>query len=73
MQWQQICDNPLFQDMPFKVETNRWGQIVMSPASNQHGLYQARIVRWLTKLLDGGEPLVDSRFAPRFPASIETH
>jgi Uma2 family endonuclease len=59
MQWQQICDNPLFQDMPFKVETNRWGQIVMSPASNQHGLYQARIVRWLTKLLDGGEPLVE--------------
>ena len=59
MQWQEICDNPLFQDIPFKVETNRWGQIVMSPASNQHGLYQARIVRWLTKLLDSGEPLVE--------------
>ncbi|MDG4594787.1 MAG: Uma2 family endonuclease [Candidatus Contendobacter sp.] len=59
MQWQQICDNPLFRDMPFKFETNRWGKIEMSPATNQHGLYQARIIRWLAKLLDGGEPLVE--------------
>lgn len=59
MQWQEICDNPLFRDMPFKVETNHRGQIIMSPATNQHGLYQARIVRWLTKLLEDGEPLVE--------------
>jgi Uma2 family endonuclease len=59
MQWQQICDNPLFRDMPFKFETNCRGQIVMSPATNQHGLYQARIVRWLSTLLTGGEPLVE--------------
>jgi Uma2 family endonuclease len=31
----------------------------MSPATNQHGLYQARIVRWLSTLLTGGEPLVE--------------
>ncbi|MEI2772349.1 MAG: Uma2 family endonuclease [Candidatus Competibacter sp.] len=59
MHWQEICDSPLFRDMPFKLETNRWGQIVMSPATNQHGLYQARIIRWLAKLLDGGEPLAE--------------
>ncbi|MBK8896361.1 MAG: Uma2 family endonuclease [Candidatus Competibacteraceae bacterium] len=59
MQWQEICDNPLFRNLPFKLETNRWGQIVMSPATNQHGLYQARMIRWLAKLLDGGEPLVE--------------
>ena len=59
MHWQEICDNPLFRDLPFKLETNRWGQIVMSPATNQHGLYQARIIRWLAKLLDGGEPLAE--------------
>lgn len=59
MQWQEICDSPLFRDMPFKFETNRRGQIVMSPATNQHGLYQARIIRWLAKVLDGGEPLAE--------------
>lgn len=59
MNWQEICDNPSFRDLPFKLETNRRGQIIMSPASNQHGLYQARIVRWLSKLLDHGEPLVE--------------
>ncbi len=26
MQWQEICNNPLFRDIPFKVETNRWEQ-----------------------------------------------
>lgn len=86
MNWQEICDNPLFQNLPFKLETNRWGQIVMSPATNQHGLYQARMIRWLAKLLEGGEPLVEcsiqtaegvkgkltnSRLTPRFPLSIE--
>lgn len=59
MQWQEICDNPLFQNIPFKIETNRWKQIVMSPADNQHGLYQARIILWLAKLLDDGEPQVE--------------
>ncbi len=27
MQWQEICDSPLFNDLPFKFETNRWGKI----------------------------------------------
>ena len=31
MQWQDICDDKLLQDLPYKVELNQWGQIVMSP------------------------------------------
>jgi len=59
MNWQEVCDSPLFNNLPFKVETNRWGKIEMSPATNQHGLYQARIIRRLAQLLDGGEPLAE--------------
>lgn len=28
MQWQEICDNPLFNNMPFQFETDRWGKVI---------------------------------------------
>lgn len=57
MNWQAICDNPLFQDMPFKFETNRWGRIEMSPASNRHSRYQGLIAKLLDRLLPDGEAI----------------
>lgn len=54
MQWQEVLDNPLLKDLPFKVELNEWGQIVMSPASNRHGILQAAIVRALTRAREEG-------------------
>lgn len=57
MNWQAICDNPLFRDMPFKFETNRWGKIEMSPASNRHDLFQILVAEWLLKLMPGGRPI----------------
>lgn len=54
MNWQEICDNPLFKDFPFKFETDRWGHIVMSPASNRHSHYQALIAKLLDRCISGG-------------------
>lgn len=59
MNWQDICDNPLLRELPFKIETNKWGPIEMSPASNQHGLYQAIIIEWLLKLCPDGRPIAE--------------
>jgi Uma2 family endonuclease len=59
MEWQEICDSPLFRDLPFKVETNRWGHIEMTPASNEHGLYQAQLVERLAALGRGGHPITE--------------
>ncbi len=50
MNWQQICNNPAFNDLPFKFETNEWGKIEMSPASNTHSIYQGLLIGWLNKL-----------------------
>ncbi len=58
MNWQAICDNPLFRDMPFKFETNRWGKIVMSPASNQHSLCRGLIIGLLGPLLVNGQVIL---------------
>lgn len=57
MNWQSICDDPLFRDMPFKIETNRWGKIEMSPASNKHGFLQILIAKGLLELAHGGYPI----------------
>lgn len=36
-------NNPFFQDVPYKVELNKFGQILMSPASNRHGILQFKV------------------------------
>lgn len=45
MQWQDICDDPQLQDLPYKMELNHWGQIVMSPAKSIHSVLQWEIQR----------------------------
>ena len=53
MDWQEVLEHPSLQDLPFKIETNEWGQIVMSPPTNKHSLYQTRMVQLLGELLGG--------------------
>lgn len=59
MNWQQVCEDPSLQDLPFKIETNEYVQIVMSPASNQHGLYQMRIGALMTQSSANGEVIAE--------------
>jgi Uma2 family endonuclease len=54
MQWQEVCENKSLQDLPFKIELNKWGQIVMSPAKLKHSIYQAIIQNLLQSLIDTG-------------------
>jgi Uma2 family endonuclease len=43
MTWDEVINSPYLQDLPFKIEMNKFGQILMSPASNKHGIVQAQI------------------------------
>lgn len=40
MDWASVINNPLLKDLPFKIELDKWGKILMSPASNSHGSLQ---------------------------------
>ncbi len=40
MDWQSVCADPALRDLPYKIELNEYGNIVMSPASNRHGMIQ---------------------------------
>lgn len=59
MKWQDICDDKLLQDLPYKIELNRWGQIIMSPAKIKHGFFQNRIGSLLDSLMAGGEVITE--------------
>jgi Uma2 family endonuclease len=41
--WQQIVTDPSLQDLPYTVETNHRGQLVLSPHKNWHSFRQEAI------------------------------
>jgi len=57
MNWQEVCEHPSLKDLPFKLETDRWGHIVMSPATNKHSWLQGEILALLRQSLPGGRVL----------------
>ena len=54
MQWAEVLQDSALQDLPYKIELNEWGQIVMTPASNQHAIYQYDIAKIIEKSLAKG-------------------
>lgn len=47
MQWSDVLNDNSLSNLPYKIELNEYGQIVMSPASNQHGFLQVEIAFFL--------------------------
>ncbi|MGI8883051.1 MAG: Uma2 family endonuclease [Pyrinomonadaceae bacterium] len=45
VKWQELISNPFFRDIPYKVELNKFGQILMSPNSNRRGILQFKVGR----------------------------
>jgi Uma2 family endonuclease len=58
--WEEVCSDPNLQDLPYKIETNDRGQIVMSPTYAWHGKYAFRIAQRLEELLPEGEASVET-------------
>jgi len=54
VKWREVVDNPFFRDIPYKVELNKFGQILMSPASNRHGILQFKVGREIERKKNGG-------------------
>jgi len=36
MNWQEVCEHPSLQDLPFKIKLNERGEIVMAPTTVAH-------------------------------------
>ena len=54
MTWEEVCADPSLQDLPYKIELNRWGNIEMSPTKSYHFEFQGEIARLLGNLLPDG-------------------
>ncbi len=59
MEWQQIIENPFLQDLPFKIELNKWGKILMSPASNNHGIRQYEVAKTIDMSKESGKIIIE--------------
>ena len=59
MTWHEVIADPSLADLPYKIELNKHGKIVMSPASNNHGFFQIRIATLLGKNAGNGVVLAE--------------
>ena len=59
MQWADVLQDQSLQDLSYKIELNQWGQVVMTPASNQHGIYQYEIAKTIEKHLEKGRIILE--------------
>jgi len=66
MNWEQVCTDSALQNLPYKIEINKWGQIIMSPASNRHGMLQMKIGFLLISLTKEQGKVISE-------CSVETH
>jgi len=57
MNWQEVCEHPDLKDLPFKIELNETGQILMSPVKVYHSAFQGKIAALLYIHLGTGEVL----------------
>lgn len=51
--WNRALTDPTLRDLPFKIETNEHGQLVLSPHKPRHSLQQSRIATLLRELAPG--------------------
>lgn len=53
MNWQELCEYSPLQNLPFKIELDEHGRIIMTPVKIYHSAYQGKISVLLDKYLNG--------------------
>ena len=70
MQWSEVIQDPTLRNLPYKIELNEFGKIIMSPASNHHAIQQARLVRLLATIFLEGEIATECSVATRLGVKV---
>jgi len=65
MNWQELCEHKSLQNLPFKIELNERGQILMSPVKVSHALYQGEIEFLLRSYRKDGKALPECAIKTR--------
>lgn len=56
--WSEVCANRHLKDLPYKVETNRFGKLLLSVRTLQDGRLKVLAGTQLDSLMPGGETLI---------------
>lgn len=59
MLWSEVLADESLKNLPYKIELNERGHIVMSPASNRHGFLQSELVWLLRSQLNSGRVITE--------------
>jgi Uma2 family endonuclease len=59
MDWKEVTENPNLRDLPFKIELDEYGQIIMNPVKLGHSAYRGEIGRIMNNLRDDGIVLME--------------
>ena len=59
MNWSSVITNPQLKNLPFKIELNKWGQMIMSPKSNKQGNLQFKIGSLIEKHKGAGHIIME--------------
>jgi Uma2 family endonuclease len=59
MEWSDVIHNPLFENLPFKIELNRFGQILMTRLGNGHGNLVYQVAHALERGCPQGEIIIE--------------
>jgi len=59
MEWSQVINNPLFRNLPYKIEQNKDGRLLISPASNKHGIREYQVGRVIEQGRQGGKIIME--------------
>ncbi|HEU0202929.1 MAG TPA: Uma2 family endonuclease [Burkholderiaceae bacterium] len=51
--WSEVIQDQSLADLPYKIETNRSGQLIMSPAKTMHARFQGELAALLKARLGG--------------------
>lgn len=63
LSWDEICADSRLGDLPFKIETNEYGQIVMSPAKFWHSSMQGKLTGLLWQCRTTGDVSTETAIA----------
>jgi Uma2 family endonuclease len=65
MNWQEVCEHPSLQNLPFKIELDENGKILMSPVKVYHSVYQGEIAALLRVIRKDGKILTECAIKTR--------
>ena len=58
MTWAEICEDKFLNSLEWRVESDRWGNVVISPPPrSRHAEYQSEILLLLYRLMKDGRPM----------------